>query len=124
MAAEHPQRSRRFGDVSTELKGLSLCLIPVSDDAYPRFIEKLIALLLVLTWSGITVLLTLDMIATGTPPFWLPFTALVFLLVGRLWDIEVSGLLPVATASGDDPQDPQTPGRDTEPMASKDKNDD
>jgi len=101
MAADKTAyRTRRFGDVQTELKGLQRCLTPMSDDPYSRFVAKLIALLLVLTWSLITILLSLGAVSTSVPPYWLPFTALVFLLVGRLWDIEVSGLLPGTTGSG------------------------
>jgi len=66
------------------------------DDDTARTLEKLIAALLVGAWTVGTMLMLVDAVPTTTPPFWTPFTALVFLLVGRLWDLEVQKILPTA----------------------------
>ena len=64
------------------------------DDTDRRIVEKGIAMALVIVWSIGTIMMTLTSVETTTPPHWLPFTALVFLLVGRLWDLEVEQYLP------------------------------
>ncbi|MFC7323231.1 hypothetical protein ACFQMF_01425 [Halorubrum rutilum] len=43
---------------------------------------------LVLVWLAITLSLTFEGIEAVAPPYYGIFTALVFLLVGRLWGIE------------------------------------
>lgn len=72
----------------------------MSDDSPGRAVEKLIALLLVSAWTAATLAMTFSAVETTVPPYWMPFTALIFLLVGRLWNIEVEKLLPVN--GGDD----------------------
>lgn len=72
----------------------------MSDDSPGRAVEKLIALVLVSAWTAATLAMTFSAVETTVPPFWMPFTALIFLLVGRLWNIEVEKLLPVN--GGDD----------------------
>ena len=72
----------------------------MSDDSPGRAVEKLIALVLVSAWTAATLAMTFSAVDTTVPPFWMPFTALIFLLVGRLWNIEVEKLLPVN--GGDD----------------------
>lgn len=62
------------------------------NDAVP----KIIALILVGVWSAITLALALESIAAVAPPYYGLFTALVFLLVGRLWNIEVERLFPTS----------------------------
>ncbi|QLG62817.1 hypothetical protein [Halorarum salinum] len=61
-------------------------------DTYPG--RKAVAIILVTTWSLMTVAMSLEGVATVTPPFYGAFTALVFLLVGRLWNLEVEEMLP------------------------------
>jgi len=73
----------------------------MSEDAPVRAVEKLIALILVLAWTAATLAMTFAAVETTVPPYWMPFTALVFLLVGRLWNIEVERLLPVDRGGGD-----------------------
>ena len=70
------------------------------DDSDRRVLAKFVAGILVLLWSTITVAVSFE--AAVVPPHWLPFTALVFLIVGRLWSIEVDQLLPGAYGSTDD----------------------
>ena len=67
------------------------------DDPDHRVLAKSVAAILVLLWSTITVAVSFE--AAVVPPHWLPFTALVFLIVGRLWSIEVQQLLPGAYGS-------------------------
>lgn len=97
MAAE--QTPRQYNDAATELKCLVNSVTPMSEDPPTRTVEKAIALVLVLAWVGGTTIMTLDAIATTVPPFWMPFTALVFLLVGRLWNLEVEKILPTNAVS-------------------------
>lgn len=59
-----------------------------------HILAKAVALIFVSTWAVLTVLLALESIATVSPPFYGLFTAVVFLLIGRLWDLEVDKLLP------------------------------
>lgn len=70
----------------------------MSDDPPSRAVEKAIALLLVTAWSFGTLAMTFTVVETTAPPYWMPFTALVFLLVGRLWNLEVEKLLPTRFA--------------------------
>lgn len=73
----------------------------MSDDPPARAVEKAIAFLLVTAWAVGTLAMTFTAVATTVPPYWMPFTALVFLLVGRLWNIEVEKLLPTGGSDGD-----------------------
>jgi len=57
-------------------------------------VKKAVALILVGAWTILTLLLSLEGIATVTPPYYGVFTAVVFLIIGRLWNIEVDRLLP------------------------------
>jgi hypothetical protein len=76
-----------------ELICLGRTLMPHEDnDAIP----KIIALILVGLWSAITLALTLEGVDAVAPPYYGLFSALVFLLVGRLWNIEVERLLPTS----------------------------
>lgn len=59
-----------------------------------RKAAKAVALLLVLTWCVTTVTLTIESIASVSPPFYGVFTAVTFALVGKLWDLEVQAYLP------------------------------
>jgi hypothetical protein len=71
----------------------------MTDDPPARTLEKVIAAVLVATWTVGTMLMTIDAVATTVPPYWMPFTALVFLLIGRLWDLEVQKILPTSGKS-------------------------
>jgi hypothetical protein len=82
--------------VGTELKCLAKSVTPMTEDPPARTLEKVIAAVLVATWTVGTMLMTIDAVATTVPPYWMPFTALVFLLIGRLWDLEVQKVLPTS----------------------------
>jgi hypothetical protein len=68
----------------------------MSEDPPVRAVEKLIALVLVLAWTAATLAMTFPVVETVVPPYGMYFTALVFLLVGRLWNLEVDKLLPIS----------------------------
>lgn len=72
----------------------------MSEDPPVRAVEKAIALVLVLAWTAGTLAMTFTAVKTVVPPYWMPFTALVFLLVGRLWNLEVEKLLPTNRGGG------------------------
>jgi len=71
-------------------------------DSDRRVAAKFIAVLLVGVWSLITVGVAFD--RAVVPPHWVIFTALIFLLVGRLWDLEVDQLLPGSYGSSNQNQ--------------------
>lgn len=90
---------RRLG---IELRALKLtCLtVPENNDA-----RKYITLVFVLTWATLTVLIGTERVPDPSAVYYGPFTALVFLLVGRMWGVEVERLLAgfnVPTESDDD----------------------
>jgi len=101
------QISHHSPDPELEYRALKRCLTPMASDTDRRVLAKIVGLVLVLLWSGITLAVSFD--AAVVPPHWLPFTALVFLIVGRLWSIEVEQLLPGSYGSTDtdDQQDGQ-----------------
>ena len=65
-------------------------------------LASLVAALLVIVWLVVTLALTFEAVAAVKPPYYGVFSALVFLLVGRLWGIErefseiASGSLPIS----------------------------
>jgi hypothetical protein len=89
MSRKHRHRDR----ARIELWCLLRALIPMPDDN-GRLAAKVVAVNVVTAWSVVTVALTLEGVATVAPPFYGIFTAIVFLLVGRLWNLEVEALLP------------------------------
>jgi hypothetical protein len=66
----------------------------MSKDDDVRLVAKLVALMLVATWLAITIALSVEGVDAVAPPYYGLFTALVFLLIGKLWDLEVGDLLP------------------------------
>ena len=100
MAVDQPAHSKPTTDLALEYHALKRCLTPMPDDPDRRVLAKFVAAILVILWSVITVAVSFG--AAVVPPHWLPFTALVFLIVGRLWSIEVYQLLPGAYGSTDD----------------------
>lgn len=77
-----------------ELHCLGRALIPMPDEPSRTLVAKFAALVLVIGWTAITVGLAFEGVATVSPPYYGAFTALIFLLVGKLWDVEASKLLP------------------------------
>jgi hypothetical protein len=74
----------------------------MSDDSSSRWFAKLMAGALFIVWT----ILVLD-ITSVQPPDWLlmPMTALVFLIIGRLWNIEVEKVGLPGLFSTDDQDD-------------------
>jgi len=77
----------------------------MSDDGPARILEKAIALLLVVVWAAVFLALTFDAIAATRPEYWAIYTAIVFTLVGKLWDLEVAKYLPTASAGDSEGND-------------------
>lgn len=59
-------------------------------------LRKAVTFAFVFVWLGITAALTFEQVPSVQPPFYHAFTALVFLIVGRMWDIEVQSLADAA----------------------------
>ncbi len=74
-----------------EAVGLWRALMPQDET---ETVPKVVALILVVLWSVISLSLTFEGVAAVAPPYYGLFTALVFLLVGRLWNLEAERLLP------------------------------
>lgn len=81
----------------TECKGLVLTFMPHDNNSNLR---KAITLLFVTVWLIITLGLAFQDFAVVQPPFYGVFTAIVFLIVGKQWDIEVQRLMNLG--SGDE----------------------
>lgn len=94
VAAQKPTHCRPDESLTDHLRCLPRGLVPMPDDESSRTAEKLIALLLVTVWAAGTLAMTFSAVETTVPPHWPYFTALVFLLVGKLWDLEVQKYLP------------------------------
>lgn len=67
-------------------------------------IRKALTLMLVTVWGIVTIGLTFEGIQTVEPPFYGILTAIVFLIVGRMWDIEVENFTnaTIRTEDGDE----------------------
>lgn len=50
--------------------------------------------ILVGAWAIMTILLSVESVASTPPPMYSVFTGVVFLIVGRMWNLEVERLLP------------------------------
>lgn len=74
-----------------EARCLVRALVPMSEND-GRTVAKVVALILVSVWSIITLSLTFESVAAVSPPYYGMYTAIVFLLIGRLWNLEVRNL--------------------------------
>lgn len=97
MSADHPQPSDPKQRAKIECVALGRALMPHKNN---NDVRKAVAIILVLVWSAITLSLSLEGVKAVAPPYYGLLTAVVFLLVGRLWNIEVDRLLP-GSNSGD-----------------------
>lgn len=88
-----PEPSTCTHRAELELRCLVRALIPMPEDN-GRKAAKAVALILVAVWSITTLALTLEQVPAVAPPHYWAFTAVVFLLIGRLWNLEVEKLLP------------------------------
>lgn len=63
-------------------------------------LRKAVTLLLVIVWGAITLGLAFDAVHVTSPPFYGTLTAIVFLILGRLWDIEFTNFAQVGISDG------------------------
>jgi len=71
-------------------------------------VRKALTLLLFLVWGAVTVGLSFESVGTVQPPFYPVMTGIVFLIIGRMWNIEVNnfaGLRLGDERSGDDEEE-------------------
>lgn len=83
-------RSCDLRSPSKELEGLKK-LFKTNGDG--EIAKKVVTVLLVSLWSIITLLLTVEAVDAVQPPFYGILTAIIFLIVGRMWGIEVEKLI-------------------------------
>jgi hypothetical protein len=57
--------------------------------------RKAATIVLVSTWGVVTVGLTFDSLSTAKPPFYIVLTGIVFLIIGRMWDIQINNFAGV-----------------------------
>lgn len=76
--------------------------MPHADNSAGR---KVITLVFVVAWSVVTIGLAVENIEVVQPPFYGVFTAIVFLIIGRQWDIEVERLLPTTSQLTNDTEE-------------------
>ena len=94
---QHTQPCRPDESLADNARCLLYGLIPMPEDKPRRIVEKVIALLLVAVWSAVFLGLSFDAVNVTTPRDWAIFTAIVFTLVGKLWDLEVEKYLPAGS---------------------------
>jgi len=73
---------------SIELEGL----IKLFEARNGEGAKKIVTILLVFFWGITTILLTLESIDTVPPPHYGVLTDIIFLIVGRMWGLEVEQL--------------------------------
>lgn len=89
-----------------ELRCLLRALIPMPEESPASWFRKLVTLALLLVW----VVLTMELTA-AEPDQWLMYalTALLFLIIGRMWDLQLEKLdlpgLSISTSLSDDEED-------------------
>lgn len=86
----------------TEIEILALkrtfLTVPANNDARKHFTS-----ILVLTWSVLTVGFASGHFSDPSVVFYGPFTALVWMIIGRMWGLEVQGLVgPLQIGNNDD----------------------
>lgn len=98
----HGHACRPDESLSDHLRCLPKGLIPMPDDGTHRVLQKVVALILVVVWAVVFLALTFDAVAATRPEYWALYTAIVFTLVGKLWDLEVAKYLPTNTSGKSD----------------------
>ena len=102
VPSQHTQPCRPDESLADNARCLLYGLIPMPEDEPRRIVEKVIALLLVGVWSAVFLGLSFDAVSVSTPQYWAIFTAIVFTLVGKLWDLEVDKYLPGGSKRSND----------------------
>lgn len=95
-AARSPFRERPIERLKCEVLAAILTFVPHQYNSHTR---KVVTIVLAVGWMSMTVLVSTEL-AVATPTYGM-LTAVVFAVVGRMWDVEV-GALP-ARASEQDP---------------------
>lgn len=91
LLSERYSMNSIIDDAKLEVRGLWRTFMPHEENNNTR---KAVTLILVLTWSILTIAMAFEDLATVSPPFYGLYTAVIFLIVGRLWNLEVEKLLP------------------------------
>lgn len=75
-----------------ELEALGRVFMPDVTDSHKKIFRGVISVILVTAWSAGTLLMMVEDVPTTRPEIWTVFTAIIFLMIGRFWDIEVEKL--------------------------------
>ena len=94
-AAQAPLRERPIERLKCELFAALLTFVP---HRYNNHTRKVVTIILAVGWMSMTVLVSTRM-AVATPTYG-ALTAVVFAIVGRMWNIEVGALPARAAAEG------------------------
>lgn len=94
MSATNHPRPKPEQSFRDELRCLPRGLMPMPEDSPRRLVEKLVAVVLVFVWSTVYLGTAFDAVAVTQPEYWGIFSAVVFTLVGKLWDLEIDKFLP------------------------------
>jgi hypothetical protein len=84
-----PQRPR--DRIAFEGRALARCFQMTNGNSAAQTITTTI---LVGAWAVMTILLSVEAVASTPPPMYGAFSGVVFLIVGRMWNLEVERLLP------------------------------
>jgi len=76
-----------------EAKGLKRVFMPDQVDDITKAFRGAIALVIVTSWSIGTIAILLESVETSKPAVWTVLTAIVFLIIGRLWNIQMEKLM-------------------------------
>lgn len=94
MATKYDPHEPLSNRLERETRCFMCALIPMPKDDDRRLIAKLVAVMLVSVWSVVFLGLAFEAVDTVSPPFFAAFTAIVWTLVGKLWDLELRDMLP------------------------------
>lgn len=68
-------------------------------------VSKLISLVFVTGWVTVTIMSSIESIQTVRPLYYGIYTAIVFLILGRIWGLEVDSLVAGVSTSSDENND-------------------
>ena len=100
-AAQAPLRERPIERLKCELLAAFLTFIP---HRYNNHTRKVVTIVLAVGWMSMTVLVSTEL-AVATPTYG-ALTAIVFAIVGRMWNIEVGALPARAAPDANSKSDP------------------
>ena len=84
-------RSCETYSVTQEISGLINLFMP--EEQAREESRRIIAVLLLLLWGTVTLMLTIESVDAVEPPFYGVLTAIIFLIVGRMWGIEMENIV-------------------------------